>query len=142
MNFRKKINHILFFTSIIFLNSCRSIFASDSFGTVNSPLGGEYADFQTGITKFISVVVNLITIIAGLYALINFLLAGLQFISSQGDSKATAEAWNKIYNSVIGLVVIAVAFALTALISYLLFGNAGYILNPEITGPGIGIGTT
>jgi len=116
-------------------NFIKSVFASDPFGNVQSPLKNPYATFETGITAFISMIVSLLTIIAGLYALINFLLAGLQFISSNGDTKATQEAWNKIYNSVLGLVIIAVAFALTALISYLLFGNAGYILSPQITGP-------
>jgi len=109
----------------------------DIFGNVTNPtLKGKYGDFTTGIPFFISNIIRLLTIAAGLWALVNFILAGLKFISSKGDPKATEEAWSNIYNSVIGLVVIAVAFALTSIISWLLFGKADFILNPEITGPG------
>ena len=89
-----------------------------------------------GLPLFISNIIKLLTIVAGLWALINLILAGLQFISSQGDEKAVASAWNKIYNSIIGLVVIAIAFGLISLISLLLTGNAGTFLNITIYGPG------
>lgn len=99
------------------------------------PSSGGYGGYQTGITAFISNIIRLLTIVAGLWMLINFILAGLKFISSQGDEKAVASAWSKIYNSIIGMVVIVTAYALVALLSYLFFGDAGFILNPKITGP-------
>ena len=110
---------------------------TDVVGKVKPPFFfiGKYATYQTGITAFISNIIRLLTIVAGLWMLINFILAGLQFISSQGDEKAVAAAWNKIYNSIIGLVVIAVAFGLISLISFLLTGNAGTFLNITIYGP-------
>lgn len=112
---------------------------TDVVGKVKPPFFfiGKYATYQTGITAFISNIIRLLTIVAGLWMLINFILAGLQFISSQGDEKAVAAAWNKIYNSIIGMVVIVVAYALVALLSYLLFGDPGFILKPTISGPGI-----
>ena len=112
---------------------------TDIVGKVTKPFffTGEYETYQTGITAFISNIIRLLTIVAGLWMLINFILAGLQFISSQGDEKAVAAAWGKIYNSIIGMVVIVVAYALVALLSYLLFGDPGFILHPKISGPGI-----
>jgi len=111
--------------------------ADDVIGTVTPPaiIDDGYGGYQTGITAFISNIILLLTIVAGLWMLINFILAGLQFISSRGDEKAIASAWNKIYNSIIGMVIIVVAYLLVALLSYLLFGDPGFILNPKIFGP-------
>lgn len=111
-------------------------------GNVGLPsfLKGGYGNVQAtggqgGLPLFISNIVKLLTVVAGLWVLVNFILAGLQFISSQGDEKAVASAWNKIYNSIIGLVIIAVAFGLISLISLILTGYAGTFLNITIYGP-------
>jgi len=110
----------------------------DVIGKVKPPAIIEegYGSYDKGITSFISNIILLLTIVAGLWMLINFILAGLQFISSSGDEKAIASAWNKIYNSIIGMVIIVVAYLLVALLSYLLFGDPGFILHPKISGPG------
>ena len=109
----------------------------DVIGNVSPPpfMKGTYVGI-TGITAFISNVVKLITVIAGIFVLINLLLAGLQYISSQGDPKAVESAWSKIWMSLIGMVIIVAAFVLTAIISYILFGDASFILNPKVYGPG------
>jgi len=106
-------------------------------GSVTSPLKGKYTNVNEGLVYFISNVIKLLTIAAGLWALVNFLLAGLQFISSSGDEKKVASSWQKIYNSIIGLVVIAVAYVLVALLSYILFGDPTLIISPKLYGPGI-----
>ena len=97
----------------------------------------KYGDYTTGITAFISNLLKLLTIVAGLWALINFLLAGLAFLTSSGDPKLVENAWKQIYMSILGLLVIVLAYALTALISYILFGDASIILHPKVYGPGI-----
>jgi hypothetical protein len=111
----------------------------DVIGNVKPPsfMTGQYSSFQTGITAFISNLVKLITVIAGIFVLINLLLAGLQYISSQGDPKGVEGAWNKIWMSLVGLVIIVAAFVITAIISYILFGDASFILNPKVYGPGV-----
>ena len=108
---------------------------TDVIGTVTSPLSGKYASI-TGFGDFLSNLIKVAFIAGGLYALVNFLLAGFQFLSSQGDEKKVADAWTKIYNSLIGLVVMAAAFVIISLISWIIFGKADWILNPVITGPG------
>jgi hypothetical protein len=112
--------------------------ATDIIGTVTSPLTGNYASVGTkdgGLGLFLTNVINLIFIAGGLFALINFLLAGWQFINAGADEKKITDAWSKITNSLIGLVVMAVSFIIISIISYLIFGKANWILNPEITGP-------
>ena len=89
-----------------------------------------------GLTGFISNVINIIMIAGGLFALFNFVMAGMEYITSQGDPKGLESAKQKIYMSVIGLAIIAMAYTLTAILSYIFFGNFSAILRPTITGPG------
>jgi hypothetical protein len=111
------------------------------FGSINNPLQtinpkgyGDLKDF--GLINFVSNTVKLLMIGAGLFAFINLLLAGIQYLGSQGNTEATTQAWAKIYMSMIGLVVMVAAFALTGILGLLLFGDATAILNPHIYGPG------
>jgi uncharacterized membrane protein len=115
------------------------MFIPQIIGTVSPPpfMKDSYSDFKSGITAFVSNMLKLLTIVAGLWALINFVLAGLAFISAAGDQKIIENAWKQIYMSLVGLVVIVLAYALTALISFLLFGDPSIILHPKIYGPGI-----
>jgi hypothetical protein len=115
--------------------------SSDIIGSVKPPsffANTKYNFAQGGVAFFISNIVRLLTIVAGIWMLINFVLAGLQFISAQGNDEQVKSAWNKIFNSMIGMVIIVVAYALTALLSYLMFGDPAFILNLKITGPGTG----
>ncbi len=111
------------------------LFAADIFGTVNTPK--EIANFGGGTSGggliiFVSNLIKVITIVAGLFGLINIISAGYTFLGSNGNPKAAEEAGNKLFMSFIGLMIIVGAFTITAIISLLLFGKADYILNPNI----------
>lgn len=112
---------------------------SDIFGTIEppeaikkfSPTGD-----SSGLIMLFNNILRLLIVIGGIYALLNFILAGFQFISAGGDPKKIEAAWGKIWQSIVGLLIIVASFALAALLSKILFGNAGAILNPKIYGPG------
>lgn len=110
-----------------------------TFGTIKNPVeklsGGGYGDV-TDLPMFISNIVRVITIGAGIFALINFVAAGINYISAGGDEEKISNSWNMILNSIYGLLIIAMAFILTGLISWLLFKDASIILKPTIYGPG------
>jgi hypothetical protein len=91
---------------------------------------------EGGLTIFISNLINLVAVVGGLYAFINLIMGGFQYISSGGDPKSTSAAWSRIYMSLIGLVVIVSSFALAAVIGQVFFGRWDAILNPKIQGPG------
>lgn len=105
-------------------------------GTINKPPG--VSNFESGVEgeigvlNFFSVLLQVATIIAGLYVLLNFILAGYDYITSQGDTGAHAKVRQNITNSVIGLIIIAVAYTVVAVLGLLLFGSADYFLNPQI----------
>jgi hypothetical protein len=112
------------------------------FGKVDAPPG--VVDFNNssaaggsniGLIVFISNIIKLATVIAGIWVLFNFITAGFTYITSQGESKAATQVKDQITNSVSGLVFIIGAYTVIALISYFLFGKADYILNPTLVGP-------
>lgn len=105
------------------------------FGTVNPPPGVAAFGGGTeggGLIIFISNMIKLITVVAGIYGLFNIVSAGYTYLSSGGNAKATEQAMNQLNYSLIGLMIIVGSFTITALISLLLFGDATYILNPKI----------
>lgn len=115
----------------------------DIFGSIRNPfdiLGvPEYAappGSQFGLIKFLNNLIRLLIMVGGLYAFFNLVLAGYGFLSAGDDPKKMASAWAKIWQSMMGLLFIIGSFVLAAIFGYLLFGNAGAILNPRIYGPG------
>ena len=81
-------------------------------------------------------ILKLLIVVGGLYALLNIVLAGYQFIGAANDPKKIEAAWAKIWQSIIGLLIIVASFALAALLSQILFGDVKVIFNPKIIGPG------
>jgi hypothetical protein len=111
---------------------------NDIVGQVTSPLTGAYKTIGSGggIVLFFTNIIRLAFVGAGIYAFFNFIYAGFQYISAGGDSKTLNAAWERIWQSLLGLVILVASFALTALVSQLIFGDPTMILNPKIYGPG------
>ena len=105
-------------------------------GQVDNPLAGtEYAGLG-GIGSFISNILRLFFVTAGVLALFNFIVAGYSYMNAAGDSKKLDAAWSKIWLSLVGLIIIVASFAISALFGQLMFGNTMYFLQPSIYGPG------
>lgn len=107
------------------------------FGTIQTPPGIDKYGSLTGggLINLLSNLLKLLVVVAGLYVLFNLILAGYQFISAGGDSKSVEAAWAKIWQSLIGLLIVAGAFVLAAIFGWLIFGNPSAILQPKIYTP-------
>lgn len=88
-----------------------------------------------GLGKFLNIILNLLVVAGGIWALINLILAGYAFMSAGDDPKKIAGAWAKIWQTLLGLVFVAGAFVLAAIFGYLIFGSPDAILNPTIQTP-------
>ena len=111
----------------------------DFIGTIEPPAPiVQYGDGgpASGLVPFMSNVIRLIIVVGGIYSLLNFILAGYGFMSAGDDPKKIQVAWAKIYQSLIGLIIIAGSFLLAALFGWIIFGEPGFILSPTIYGPG------
>jgi hypothetical protein len=112
------------------------------FGNITNPLqqinpGGGYGELsEGGLINLLNNILRLMVAVAGIWAFLNLILAGYQFMSAGGDAKKVEEAWGKIWQSLVGLLIIVGSFVLAAIFGYLLFGDAAAILNPKIYGPG------
>jgi hypothetical protein len=107
------------------------------FGTIDKTPGlTNYPDVdQGGLAALLSIILKLLVTIAAIWTLLQIIFAGFGFISAGGDPKAIESAWSKVWQSVVGLTVVAGAFVLAAIFGYLIFGDAGAILSPKIYTP-------
>lgn len=108
----------------------------DLVGSITSPLENTgYGTVTGGLGMFITNILRLFFVVAGIMALFNFVIAGFKFINAGGDAKAVSAAWDKIWQSLMGLVIIVGSFAIAAIFGQLIFGRADFILNPGFYGP-------
>jgi hypothetical protein len=105
------------------------------FGTIEpaqSAFGVTGTAPEAAIGKLIQTVIWLLIIGAGIYALINLVLAGYAFMAAGDDPKKVAGAWATIWQTILGLAVSAGAFVLAAIFGQLIFNDPTFILNPKI----------
>jgi hypothetical protein len=105
-------------------------------GCVSPPPGvadfNQQAGGEIGLVIFASNIIRLIMVIAGIWSLFNLIFAGFKYITAANDVKAVETAWQSIYMSLIGLIIIVSSFTITAIVSYLLFGDPTFVLNPTL----------
>ena len=105
------------------------------FGQISPPPGvSNYGNYDVGLMSFGNNILKLMIVIAGLYAFINIIVAGYDFLSAGGDSKKLEGAWGKIWQSLIGLALIAGSFVLAAIFGWLIFKDPTAILSPKLYG--------
>ena len=125
---------------LTFLGLPTSVLAADDeniFGTIKAPPGVDKWQSQVGseqiaIFLFVSQIIKLVTIVAGIWTMFNFILAGWTYITANGDSSAGEKVSTKMTNSVIGLLIVALSYSIAALLGLLIFGEADFFLNPTL----------
>ncbi len=106
------------------------------FGRVNPPPGvSVYGGSITGLRWFISNIIKTAIVIAGVYALINLILAGYSFMSAGGNPEKIAGAWAKIWQTMLGLFIAAASFVLAGIFGWLIFRDYNALLQLRIFTP-------
>lgn len=103
------------------------------FGKINPPAG--VTPGVAGLGNLVGAMLRLLVIVAGVWALFNIILAGYQFIQAGGDSKAVAGAWARIWQSLVGIIIVAASFLFAAIIGQIFFGSPTAILSPKLITP-------
>lgn len=104
-----------------------------NFGEVKPPVDNSY--FSSGNAGFFLLISNILKFagaIAGIYFVFQLIISGYLYMSSNGDPKKMEQAWNKIWQSMLGLIIISGAVLLSSLIGRIVGID---ILNPTIYGP-------
>ncbi len=110
---------------------------ADIFGNIPAPEAiARFGDVEGGgIGKFLNTILRGMIVIAGVWTLLNLVMAGYSFLAAGEDPKKIAGAWSKIWQSLLGLAFAAGAFVLAAIFGQLIFGDPTFILNPRIPTP-------
>ena len=85
---------------------------------------------STGLSSFISNIIGLLTIIAGITFLIYFTVGGLSWITAGGDTGKIEEAKNRMTGGAIGMIIVVSAWAISWIIGQVLGVD---FLNPAET---------
>ena len=121
----------------------KSVFAQEGefdqlVGKVRVPEGvslinTEVGQDQIGILLFASKLIQIITVIASIWAVVNVILAAYQYLSGGGKAENHSKVNNILTMSVTGLIIIVATYTIAGLIGSIFFGNAMYIIKPTIT---------
>jgi len=76
-----------------------------------------------------------VIVIAGLFTFWNIIQAGFMFLSAGSEPKNIGKAWDKIWQSIVGLLIVAGSFILAGIIGYLIFGDVTALLTFRVFGP-------
>ncbi|MEK7154539.1 MAG: hypothetical protein AAB697_00255 [Patescibacteria group bacterium] len=113
-----------------------------TFGTIENPFkqlspGTPLATSVggSGLIVLISSLYKMAILFAGVYTLWGFIAGGYIFITASGDTKDVHRAWDKIWQSMIGLIIVASALVLGAIISFVVFGDATVLISPKVYTP-------
>jgi hypothetical protein len=108
-------------------------------GTIAAPPGvdkynaaAQAQGADIAIVYFMSNMIKLFTVVAGIWVILNGILAGYYFVQSSGDAGTYEKARNQITQSAIGLAMIVLSYMFTGLVGLLFFGDAGIFLNPRL----------
>lgn len=85
-----------------------SLASADAKGQVCGAIGG-CVDGGSEVARVITVVINILSTIGGIIAVIMIIIAGFKFMTAAGDANSAASARNTIIYAVVGLIVIAFA---------------------------------
>lgn len=107
---------------------------NNPFGQVAPPaaIGGFETVEGGGLGQLLNLILRVMVVGGGIYALFNFILAGYLFFSAADDPKKAESAWAKIYQTAIGLLFIAGSLLLASIFGWLIFGDATFIINPQL----------
>lgn len=136
---KKIILSLVFSLTVLFFNSPVMAQEGNVFGKIEAPAGVAELNTQAGATSnniglliFVSNMIKVASIVAGIWVLFNFVFAGFTYISASGDSSAYAKIGEKLALSATGLLLIVAAYTIAGILGLLIFGDATYIINPQI----------
>lgn len=102
----------------------------DPFKTLSPALANSVGG--SGLFLILNALIKFTIVIAGLYTFWNLIAAGYMFMNAGSEAKNITKAWDKIWQSLVGLLIIAGSFVLAAIFGYLIFRDPTILLSPRI----------
>jgi hypothetical protein len=136
---KKIILSLVLTISLLLLHNQVAAAQESVFGPIDAPAGVAELNDQAGaagsnigLLIFISNIIKIASVVAGIWVMFNFITAGFTYVTSGDDSGAVSKIGSKLSLSVMGLLLIVASYTIAGVISLIVFGDATYILNPEI----------
>ena len=120
----KKLAPIL--TLLYLILSTSTAFAQVDLGTIKGTGGFQVGDYKL-LNQFVSTIIGVVTVFAGLAFLLYFAIGGLKWITSSGEKSKAEEAKTELTQAAIGLIVVAVSYFIVGIVGGVVGLN---ILNP------------
>lgn len=142
-NLIKIISFLILFALFVFPIIISSAVFAQAPAATDDPIGkiaapshiDNVGDLESGgVVRLLNSILKTAMVVAGIWVLINLILAGFAYVASGDKPEEITKAGQKIYMSIIGLVIIVGAFTLSAIIGWLVYGDASAILSPKIYG--------
>jgi hypothetical protein len=90
------------------------------FGDITNPTKyGTSGDGGNGFFLFLTNIFKFVGVLAGIFFIVQVIMAGFGYLSANGDPKKTEVAFAKIWQSIIGIAIVASAFIIAAFIGRL-----------------------
>ncbi|MDA1080001.1 MAG: hypothetical protein O2840_04925 [bacterium] len=86
-----------------------------------------------GLIIFLSRGLRLLTIVVGLFVIANVVMAAYDYIMNADSSDVLTKVKEKFTYTALGLAIIVGAYTLAAIVGLLFFGDASFILSPELS---------
>lgn len=96
------------------------LLATASLGQIGGSDLGPFADNPdpyTAITKIISSIIGVMTIAAGVWFLLQFIIGGFNMINAGGDKAKLQSSRDRLTNAFIGLIIVVASWAILSLAS-------------------------
>lgn len=114
--------------------------ATNLFGNISPPPGVDKYITQAGASGaqggglflLIANIFRFAAVVGGLILVFQIIMGGYGYLMANGDSKKVQLAWAKIWQAILGLAIVAGAFALAGVVGRLFGFN---ILSPTLYGP-------
>lgn len=126
-------------TIALMFGAVQTVLAQSVFGPIDAPAGvaelnadERAGESGIGLLIFISNMIKLASIVAGVWVMFNFITAGFTYITAGDDSGAISKIGAKLSLSVSGLLLIVAAYTIAGIIGLIVFGDPTYIINPDI----------
>ena len=94
-------------------------------GSTLNPIGVEEGATDSGLQDNITSIINNVIMVLGIVAVVVIIIGGVGYMTSSGDTSKVKKAKDTILYGVIGLVVVALAFAITNFVIMNILGNQG-----------------
>lgn len=93
---------------------------------INQDAGG------IGVILFISNMIKFVIILGGIWALINIIFAAFAYLTGGGKADSHTKVKDRFTMSIIGLILMIVAYTVAALVGQIFYGDPNFILNPTL----------